>query len=359
MLSQLSISHLRNIADLNFQPGTDINLLLGENGSGKTSVLEAIHMLALGRSFRTRSLKKAIQFGEKQFQITAKTEMKTPVGLQYDTATGLQIRLNSAPLKRLSELASQLPLQYISANCHQFFELGPRFRRQLVDWGVFHVEPSFNFHWQSYKKILLQRNSALKKRKNNTEIRLWDEHLVQHGEKITALRQSYLQTLLQDFSVIFTRLCTDYKAAEFSLRHKSGWLKDQDFHSALVAGFDRDRSLGYTKSGSHAADWSFRINDADPAEMLSRGQQKIFYLALCMAQGSLSNNTRRDKTILLIDDLSSELDVSHQQTVLAELENLPVQSFITSADSSLKSMIQREKDLAFHVKHGALDTKES
>lgn len=359
MLSQLSISHLRNITELRFEPGADINLLLGVNGSGKTSILEAIHLLALGRSFRTRSLKNALQFGEKQFQITARTENKTPVGLQFDTTAGVQIRLNSAPLKRLSELASQVPLQYISANCHQFFELGPRFRRQLVDWGVFHVEPTFNFHWQSYKKILLQRNSALKKRKNIDEIQLWDEHLIQHGEKINALRQSYLQDLMQDFSVIFKRLCIDFELAEFSLRHKSGWSKDHDLRHALEKGFERDRSLGYTKSGSHAADWSFRINDADPAEMLSRGQQKLFYLALSMAQGSLSINSKRDRTILLIDDLSSELDISHQETVLVELEKLPVQSFITSADSTLKDMIQRDKDMVFHVKHGTMDGIES
>jgi DNA replication and repair protein RecF len=359
VLSQLSISHLRNISELQFEPGSDINLLLGENGSGKTSVLEAVHLLALGRSFRTRSLKNALQFGEKHFQITAKTETQTPVGLQFDPSLGLQIRLNSAPLKRLSELASQLPLQYISANCHQFFELGPRFRRQLVDWGVFHVEPTFNFHWQSYKKILLQRNSALKKRKNSAEIRLWDEHLIQHGEKITSFRQHYLQNLMQDFSAIFIRLCSDYSSANFSLRHKSGWLKDQSFEAALDAGFERDRSLGYTRSGSHAADWSFRINDVNPAEMLSRGQQKLFYLALSMAQGSLSINKDRDKTILLIDDLSSELDLSHQKAVLSELEKLPVQSFITSADFALKSMLQREKDVVFHVERGAMIPKES
>ena len=354
MLSHLSILHLRNITDLTFQPCSDINLLLGENGSGKTSILEAIYLLALGRSFRTRSLKNTIQFGEKQVLITARTETRTPVGLQFDLIDGLQIRLNSAPLKRLSELASQLPLQYISANCHQFFELGPRFRRQLVDWGVFHVEPSFNFHWQSYKKILSQRNSALKKRKPTDEIRLWDKHLVEHAEKINAHRQAYLQELLQNFSEIFTRLCSEFRSAEYSLVHKSGWPKDQDLYLALNNGFERDRTLGYTRSGSHAADWSFRINGINPAEMLSRGQQKLFYLSLCMAQGKLSLNTQRDRTILLIDDLSSELDISHQEAVLTELENLPVQSFVSSADSTLRSMIHRGNDEVFHVKHGEI-----
>jgi len=355
VLNQLTISQLRNIGDLSLQPCSDINLLLGENGSGKTSILEAIHLLTLGRSFRTRSLKNVIQFGEKQFQVTARTETNMPVGLQFDISTGLQIRLNRSPLKKLSDLASQLPLQYISANCHQFFEMGPRFRRQLVDWGVFHVEPSFNFHWQSYKKILQQRNSALKKRKPTTEIKLWDEHLAQHGEQINALRLKYLDRLLNDFCVIFTRLCTGYSSAEFTLKYRAGWPKETNLKESLEAGFERDRSLGYTRAGSHAADWSFRINNADPAEMLSRGQQKLFYIALSMAQGKLSINTSRDKTILLIDDLSSELDMSHQQGVVSELENLPVQCFITSTEMSLQHIVRPEKDKVFHVKQGQIE----
>lgn len=354
MFSQISISQLRNIADLTLQPSSEINLLLGENGSGKTSILEAIHLLTLGRSFRTRSLKNAIRFGEQQFQITAKTDTEMPVGLQFNINTGLQFRLNSSPLKKLSDLATQLPLQYISANCHQFFEMGPRFRRQFVDWGVFHVEPSFNFHWQSYKKILQQRNSALKKRKVADEIKLWDVHLAEHGEQINKLRLKYLNSLLVEFSDIFTRLCSGFNTAEFSLKYKSGWSKECKLEEVLEQGFDRDRNLGYTRSGSHAADWAFKINDADPAEMLSRGQQKLFYIALCMAQGKRSINISRDRTILLIDDLSSELDISHQERVLAELDNLPVQTFISSTEMPLERLVRADVDKVFHVKQGQI-----
>ena len=140
MLSSLTITHLRNITDLSLQPSEGINLISGENGAGKTSVLEAIYLLTLGKSFRSRSLKSVIQFGQDQLQIIAKTYKNMPVGLKFSTHQGLEIRLNSAPLKRKSELALQLPLQFIPANCHQFFEQGPRYRRQLLDWGLFHVE---------------------------------------------------------------------------------------------------------------------------------------------------------------------------------------------------------------------------
>jgi DNA replication and repair protein RecF len=111
VLKQLTITNLRNITELNIQPSLGINLILGDNGSGKTSILEAIHLLTLGRSFRTRFLKNAVQFDQQQLQVIATTTNNQPVGLQFDLTQGLRIRINSEPLKRLSDLAIQLPLQ--------------------------------------------------------------------------------------------------------------------------------------------------------------------------------------------------------------------------------------------------------
>lgn len=351
MLSQLTIFNFRNLAKLSLAPVPGINLILGENGSGKTSILEAIHLLAVGRSFRTRSLKNAVQFDQQKLQVIATTSTEIPVGLHYDKNTGLKIRLNSAPLKRLSELAVQLPLQFVPANCHQFFEQGPRYRRQLLDWGLFHVEPSFNFHWQAYKKVLQQRNSALRQRKPVTEIQVWDTHLALHGEAITALRFKQLEKLLRDFSVLFTRLCPDFCGAQFTLKYRNGWLNNSTLSEVLASSIERDQHLGYTRSGSHAADWGFRINDADPIEMFSRGQQKLFFLTLCMIQARMAEHHNHDRSILLLDDISSELDQNHQQKVMGELERLPVQAFVTSTDFALNNIGKTE---VFHVERGSL-----
>lgn len=352
MLNQLTLSTLRNITDLSIQPASGVNLILGDNGSGKTSILEAIHLLALGRSFRTRALKNIIQMGEQRFQVVAKTETGIPVGLQFDHNIGLEIRLNNAPLKRLSELATQLPLQMIPADCHQFFERGPRYRRQLLDWGLFHVEQEFNFHWQSYRKILQQRNSAIKQHKNVEEIQLWDAHLVLHGEKITSLRKKQLDKMLKQFKEIFPKLCPEYQGAKFSLRYRSGWAKELGLEEALKIMIGRDKQLGYTRSGCHAADWSFQVNGMNPTEMFSRGQQKLFFLALCMTQAEITQHASRESSILLLDDLSSELDDKHQKIVLNELSTLPAQSFITSTDHSLADINIANSLAVFHVKQG-------
>lgn len=354
VLNQLTISNLRNITELVIQPSSGINLILGDNGSGKTTILEAIHLLSLGRSFRTRFLKNAVQFGHQKLQVIAKTTNDAPVGLQFDLAHGLQIRLNSQPLKRLSDLASQLPLQLIPANCHQFFEQGPRYRRQLLDWGLFHVEPTFNYQWQSYRKVVQQRNSALRQHKKDQEIQLWDTHLAEYGEKITQLRQEQLGLILEKFSIIFPRLCPEFKDVNFDLQFKPGWTKEHSLIEVLNANLERDKKLGYTRSGSHAADWSFNINGVDPAEIFSRGQQKLFVLALSMAQAEITlDSAQHTHSILLIDDISSELDQHHQLIILNELAKLPVQSFISSTDQSLSSSLKTDETATvFHVKQG-------
>ncbi|WP_235045512.1 DNA replication/repair protein RecF [Methylophaga lonarensis] len=218
MLLSLKLNHFRNISSMELVPETSVNMIVGENGSGKTSILEAVYLLGLGRSFRSRSLKHLIQHQQSQLQVIARCDDNTPVGLQFHLSNGLQIRLNHTPLKRLSDLATQLPIQYIPANCHQFFELGPKYRRRLIDWGVFHVEPEYNYHWQSYKKSLQQRNAALKNRSKRDELLLWDNYLNRHGLALTEHRSRYLERLRSEFEVLFGHLCPAFADADITSR---------------------------------------------------------------------------------------------------------------------------------------------
>lgn len=358
MLSEISIKHLRNITDLSIQPSSGINLLLGPNGSGKTSLLEAIHLLALGRSFRSRLLKTVVQFDQQALQVTAKMRRHNiPLGLQFDIKNGLLIRFNNSPLKKLSDLASQLPLQNIPANSHHFFEQGPRYRRQLLDWGLFHVEQSFNYHWQNYKKSIQQRNSALKQHKADSEIRLWDELLITHGEKISELRQNYLNNIKHDIKVIFKQLCPEFVNFDIDVKYHSGWPQEKTLSQAIEHTFIRDKQLAYTKVGPHRSDWTLKIDDHNAAEVLSRGQQKLFFIALCIAQIRSKKELEKGDGILLIDDLSSELDQEHLKLVVEQLSLLPVQIFISTSDDKLKQLILDLVDgeqQVFHVKQGEI-----
>lgn len=357
MLVELNVSTLRNINEIKIKPYSGINLIIGPNGSGKTSLLEAIHLLALGKSFRTRLLKAVIQLEQDSFQVTGKlNKHHIPVGLQFDSKSGLMMRFNNAPLKRLSDLAKQLPLQNIPANSHQFFEQGPRFRRQLLDWSLFHVEQSFNYHWLSYKKTLQQRNAALKNKKSEKEVTLWNELLVLHGEKLNQFRQKHLSEIEPDLIKTFQIICPEFNEMKIDLKFSSGWAVDKTLAESLELGLQRDKQLTYTRSGPHRADWSVRINDVDATAMFSRGQQKLFFLALCFVQIKLNQRLGNTAGVLLIDDLNSELDQSHLALVLEQLTTLPVQSFISSTGSAIQDELGNNKveHEVFHVKQGEL-----
>ncbi|MCC5796100.1 MAG: DNA replication/repair protein RecF [Methylophaga sp.] len=357
MLLSLKLNHFRNISSMELRPDKAVNMIVGENGSGKTSILEAIYLLGLGRSFRSRSLKHLVQHQHSQLQVIARCDNNTPVGLQFHLSNGLQIRLNQTPLKRLSDLATQLPIQYIPANCHQFFELGPKYRRRLIDWGVFHVEPEYNYHWQSYKKSLQQRNAALKNRSKRDELLLWDNYLNRHGMELTEYRSHYLERLRREFKVLFSQLCPAFADAEVTSRFSIGWPKNENLIDVLLANIEKDQQHGYTRYGAHACDWTLKINNADPAELLSRGQQKLFFLAISLAQLKIIHELKKQTGVLLIDDVSSELDQVHQLILLDYIQSSPVQSFITSTNSELKSWVESKDDCKlFHVEQGQLST---
>ncbi len=340
---------------MELQPDSSINMIIGENGSGKTSILEAIYMLGLGRSFRTRSLKHLVSYQQPQLQLIARCDDNTPVGLQFHLSNGLQIRLNHSPLKRLSDLASQLPIQYIPANCHQFFELGPKYRRRLIDWGVFHVEPEYNYHWQSYKKALSQRNAALKTRAKKEVIVLWDSYLDRHGSALTNYRTLYLERLRREFEILFGQLCPAFSNAKITARFNAGWPKNESLRDVLVTNLDKDHQYGYTRYGAHACDWTLKINEADPAEILSRGQQKLFFMAISLAQLKIIREHNTHAGILLIDDISSELDQNHQLNLLDHIQAAGIQSFITSTNSTLHDWMHgKENCNLFHVEQGQL-----
>lgn len=355
MLHSLKLEHFRNISAMELLPDSSINMIIGENGSGKTSILEAIYMLGLGRSFRTRSLKHLVSYQQSQLQLIARCDDNTPVGLQFHLSSGLQIRLNHSPLKRLSDLASQLPIQYIPANCHQFFELGPKYRRRLIDWGVFHVEPEYNYHWQSYKKALSQRNAALKTRAKKDVIVLWDKYLASHGSALTNHRTLYLERLRQEFEIMFGQLCPAFLDAKITARFNAGWPKNENLPELLIANLDKDQQYGYTRYGAHACDWTMKINDADPAEALSRGQQKLFFLAISLSQLKIIREHNKQLGILLMDDINSELDQKHQLNLLDHIQGAGVQSFITTTNPELRDWIQgKENCNLFHVEQGQL-----
>src|SRR5919109_3916352 len=181
-LAELRIQNLRCVesAALDFSP--ELNLIAGENGAVKTSILEAIFLLGRGRSFRTRTNERLIRHGQAALTVFGRTDDVPPrqAGIEVSSVDGTRARINGANAHSLLELSGVLPVQAIDPEIHKLVDHGPERRRRWLDWLVVHAEPSFAVHWARYNRALKQRHAAPKAATANLEP--WDAELVAKGQ---------------------------------------------------------------------------------------------------------------------------------------------------------------------------------
>ncbi len=344
-LAELRIENLRCIesAVLEFSP--ELNLIAGENGAGKTSILEAIFLLGRGRSFRTRTTDRLIRQGQPALTVFGRTHD------QPSSAAGIEVsrertraRVNGADVQTLLELSGVLPVQAIDPEIHKLIEQGPERRRRWLDWLVFHVEPSFASHWTRYQRALRQRNAALKV--GQRDVSIWDQALVEHGNEISQARQRALERL----NPYLKRLLDAFAGLEVAFGFHAGWASDHSLADQLKTNLDRDRERGMTHSGPHRADVVLRTKGRTARETLSRGQQKLVAVAMIISQLRLLQEEQGMRAVLLLDDPAAELDEKNLQLLFLELSSLNSQMIATSLTPET-ALFQAPK-ATFHVEQG-------
>lgn len=342
---------------MSLSPSPRINLLSGPNGSGKTSLLEAIHLLGLARSFRSSRQQPVIQFEQPSCTVFGELlhpDGKRLLGVSRQRDGDFQIRIDGQSARSASQLAQALPLQLINPDSFRFLEGSPRTRRQFLDWGVFHVEPGFFLAWQRLQRALRQRNSWLRHGTiNQLEEAVWSRELIQASDEIDGYRRAYIQALKPLFEQSLARLID---APDLQLSYYRGWDRDRDLDQVLSANLVRDRQLGHTQAGPQRADLRLRHGAFNAVDVLSRGQQKLVVCALKIAQGHLVNQSRQGECIYLVDDLPAELDDQHRRSLCSLLEDLNCQVFITCVDQHILFDCWRpETPVAmFHVERGGI-----
>ncbi len=351
-LNRLTLRNFRNIEAAELKFSSTGNIFVGQNGAGKTNLLESIYFLSLARSFRTSQLKKIIHSQTDYLQVVGCvkdtcTAVDSVLGIRKSVAN-TQIHINGETVKQSSRLAAYLPLQVIHPQGHQLLELGPKLRRQFLDWGVFHVEPSFLSLWHDYAHTLKQRNAALRQGQAPRAIQLWDERVIEQGEKITDLRKAYLHKLQPHIRYY----CLLLIGLDVDVEYRLGWLNEGGFAHALKKGLELDRQQGYTRMGPHRADLVFKNENTRVQDYFSRGQQKLLVCALRLAQiKQLKNETKRDP-LILIDDLASELDEHHREKFIKTVFETGAQVFISTTDLDLLKLKSGSGCKVFHVERG-------
>jgi DNA replication and repair protein RecF len=214
---------------------------------------------------------------------------------------------------------------------------------------VFHVEPRYLDTWRNYRRILAQRNSALKLQVGREEILTWNHALTEAGREVHAARERYFAALTTAVQGIGTRLL----ARDLSVGYQRGWNRELDLGEALAGSLERDVATGYTQVGPHRADMSLRLDGAAVRDAASRGQQKLVVATLVLAQIGIAHGVPGPRATLLVDDPAAELDGASVERLLHELWTLDAQLVLTGlARESLEPV--RGYSL-FHVEQGQIE----
>ncbi|MBD3610126.1 MAG: DNA replication/repair protein RecF [Gammaproteobacteria bacterium] len=352
-LTRLHVKHLRNLQSVDIQPVDGLNLVVGENASGKTSLLEAIYLLGMGRSFRSINIRHVIQQGEHSLIVFGAvnghsgTPTKLGVEKQRDKT---RIKIDGEWIKNSAQLAYHLPLLMVTPDSHKLIEQGPRYRRQFIDWGVFHVEHAFHPNWQRFQRALKQRNAAIKQGLSYSSVEVWNRELAQWVDIIDKMRKDYVQELLPIAHKNISQL-TDIN--DIQMDYQQGWKQGSGYFDYLRLHHEQDRESGYTRYGPHRAELSIRVSGMPAAERVSRGQQKLLACALRLAQVEHLKQRRDVNSVLMVDDLPAELDSERRGRFLEMLRQLETQVFVTATESSLISNRESWNRIKmFHVEHG-------
>jgi DNA replication and repair protein RecF len=356
IIRKLAITQFRNLNQQYIEPSDRLNLFIADNAQGKTSLIEAVYYLGHNRSFKTKSLKELIQLQHQQFQLDAKVD-ECRIKLEKSKQK-TQINIDHIRLKNSSELSKVLPIQIITPDKGFVVNGTPKNKRSYLDWGVFHVEPGFLSNYKNYNKALKNINILLSQQKHQ-ELDYWFLEISKLSANISQSRSNYIDQLkntnsnklIEELSSLFNTIDS------FDYEFKSGWPKEVDAfdHNSVYQYLIKNKLFllksKYLNYGSHKANLNFFLNKKEEC-FLSRGEQKTLSIVFWLTQVSLlvENNIY---PVVLIDDLSSELDAIKIKTILHYLNHLKIQTFMTDIGKDL-SFIKDENPTIFKINNGII-----
>ena len=350
-VTRLELRNLRNLREVSLHPGPGLNVFTGDNGAGKTSLLEGLHLMAYGRSFRGRVRDGLVRSGCDALEVFV--EWQDPAlrrlrraGLRHGGASW-EGRLDGEKVPHLGELCAAFMVVTFEPGSHALVSGGAEPRRRFLDWGLFHVEQTFLPLWRRYARGLKQRNALLKSGAGVHQLAAWDQELAESGELLTRERARYLERLQTGVQRVMERLAPQLGRVE--LGFEPGWRRDaMSLADALTLAQERDRRFGHTTVGPHRADWQLRLSSKPAGEPLSRGQAKLAALGCLLAQAEDCAQLRGSWPAIALDDLASELDPGHRERVLATLLGTGAQLFVTGTEP----LAAIAEAAMFHVERG-------
>ena len=347
-LSQIYLKHFRLFDELNLKLSKK-TVLSGANGSGKTTVLEAVNILLEGNSHRTNDNSECITEGKGGFKLGLKGELGSKTIILKATKT-LNSRIAFERKKGVLDTEKKdLPVAInILASQLRMIEGEPELRRDFFNKTMFHVEHGSKKAYQEYHKALVQRNRALKGRLPEKELSIWTERLKQTGAILNENHNSFFYKLSKSLTYSFKEKNLEKNLPflkDIEINFYPGWSREKELESLLHENLNKDRAIGFTSSGPHRFDLNIRIRKKMAKSILSRGQQKLLILLIFLNTESLIIKENKGGTIFLIDDIASEMDKFNLEKVLEEITLMKSQTILTTIIENRSDILRKFKQI--------------
>lgn len=339
-LQEITIKGFRNYDELGLTPHPRFNVLSGENGQGKTNFLEAIYYLGALRSFRGHSPKELLRWGEKAARLSAKVEHEGP-GFSRDLAVDLSAKgrkfyINGKTPRSVGDYAQELPLVIFVPDDVSVARGAPETRRRFLDRAVFGATPAHLTDSLTYGKALRSRNALLKEAEPRLDLlEVFDETLAEIGGRLVMRRRRFLERFLPLFREVHRSFAPDAPEVGYHYRGPEGVRADeiaQELRETFKKSRERDLKYKSTGSGPHTDDLIFTLRDRHLRSFGSQGEQRTTILAWKIAEIHFLHKERGERPILLLDDVSSELDRGRSARFFRYVCESEGQVFLTTTD---------------------------
>ncbi len=359
-LCSVAVVDFRNVRSVQVEVGERFNLLHGLNGQGKTNFLEAIYLLGSPRSFRTSRLPELVRHGSRQAQIWGTVEsggVQNQLRLIIEAA-GRKVEIDGKAVHKASELHGKLNAVVFSPDDTGMVRMGPESRRRYLDRAVYMGDIGYLHCWHSYQRILKQRNHLLKSL-DRTGLDVWTEKLAETGAEVIDRRLRFVAVLDTKLQKYYATIAGDSETSRLSYQPEGVQSTEREqIRENLMELFKRhqrsDERYGTTTSGPHRDDLIFELDGRPLKAFGSQGQQKSFVLALKMAEMDNLHDTFGEAPLLLLDDMSSELDARRNHNLMEYLTTRNIQVFITTTEKSPALLEAAPHCAVFHVENGNL-----
>lgn len=373
-LQFIRVRNFRNHAETTLDCADGCNLLLGDNGQGKTNLLEAIAYLSLTKSVFGSSDATVLSIGKDFFEIEGRFQSdvgtETDVRAAYSAAEEKSITLNRERVERLSDVIGLFPIVVLFPEHHSITLGAPADRRKFIDFVLSQASKSYLLDLIEYRRALKQRNRLLQDQRglrgeSSSSLEAWDEELIRYGSRVVSARLAFLESFQPHLQRVYEELVEEPEmpsigyvptVGDASERIESKNAKERIerlFRDALLETRADESRMGMTLVGPHRDELSFTINNLDARKYASQGQHKTLLIALKAAEFAYLRDRRRETPIMLLDDVFGELDEVRTRCLLRFLETVG-QTFITAARDTIFSAGAVDNCRRFTVAHGAL-----